>query len=226
MPGWKVRLYRKINKTLDRHLTSIRKKRIYNMDFTIISNNCWAGAVYRRYGLPYKTPTVGLYFFADDYIRFCSDLKAYLEKDLVFIQYTDSKYKRILERRKHTNIPIARLGDIEVFFLHYATIEEAEEKWKRRASRVNYDNLIYKFSAMNECAEEHLIAFDQLDVHKKICFIPARSASRIRCGICYKNAEGNEVIDDTSEYSRYINLTKMINAKEVCGTHMEGQWNK
>ena len=39
------------------------------MCFTIISNNCWAGLVYQHFGLPYNTPTAGLFFFAQDYLE-------------------------------------------------------------------------------------------------------------------------------------------------------------
>lgn len=221
-----VRLHRKINSILDKHLIFVRQARVSNKDFSIICNNCWGGYVYRRYGLPYLSPTIGLYLFADDYVKFCHNLKVYLAKELAFISYTESRHREVLEMKKQTEVPIARLGDIEIIFLHYATPEEAAEKWKRRTARINYSNLIFKFSQMNECSEEHLMAFDQLDVAKKFCFVPAKSASMINCGIRFKSADGNEIRDDTSEYSRYINLTKMINAKSVCGKRMEGQWEK
>ena len=131
------RIYRRVNSLFDKNLVGLRKTRINNRDFSIICNNCWAGYVYRRYGLPYLTPTVGLYFFADDYIKLCSDLKGYMTTPLEFIPYTESKYREIIEKRHQTEVPIARLGDIEVVFLHYKTKEEAEEKWKRRAERIN-----------------------------------------------------------------------------------------
>ena len=47
-----------------------RRKKLNRADFTVISNNCWAGSVYRYFGLPYLSPTAGLYFFASDYIKF------------------------------------------------------------------------------------------------------------------------------------------------------------
>ena len=37
---------------------------------TIFSNNCWGGMIYESYNLPKNSPTVGLFFFADDYIFF------------------------------------------------------------------------------------------------------------------------------------------------------------
>ena len=55
------------------------KRSVKSRDFTIISNNCWAGRVYQYLDMPYLTPTAGLYFFAPDYIKFVSDLKKYLD---------------------------------------------------------------------------------------------------------------------------------------------------
>ena len=107
------------------HLTFfIRKKK----DFTIISNNCWAGKVYQYYKLPYFSPTVGLYFYADDYIRFIKNLKYYISLDLQFISVDESKYCKDLYGRKQNHVPLAKLDDIEIVFLHYKTNEEAEEK--------------------------------------------------------------------------------------------------
>lgn len=40
-----------------------RQNHLTRSDFSIISNNCWAGTVYRYFGLPYQSPTAGLYFF-------------------------------------------------------------------------------------------------------------------------------------------------------------------
>lgn len=212
----------KVTVFLDKYLAWLRKRMIKNHDFSIICNNCWAGYVYRRYGLPYLTPTVGLYFFADDFVKLCTDLRRYMDTELEFIPYTESKYKDLLVKRGQQNVPIARLDDIEVVFLHYKTREEAKEKWERRVKRINYDNLIIKFSKMDLCSQETLTAFDALVYDKKFCFVPPEDAHRIKCAVPFQSCAGmSEVTFDTAKYARYINLTKLINAKKVCGKHME-----
>ncbi len=214
------RLWRQTVSFADKKLMNYRRKKLNNEDFSIICNNCWGGYVYRRYGLPYLTPTVGCFFFAEDYIKLCGNVAHYMGCELEFIDYTQSVHRESLRTEKLKSIPIARLGDIEVFFMHYASEEEAREKWERRKTRINYNNLIFKFSAMNDFSESHLDAFDQLDVNKKFCFLPYRSAhaSAIYFPTGKKNAV--KMSDDTSEYSRYINIDKMINAKYVCGKNM------
>lgn len=221
------KIYTKCVALGDKVFLKRRKKKLNNTDFSIICNNCWGGYVYRRYGLPYLTPTVGLYFFAEDFVKLCSNVKSYMEKPLEFIECSQSRYKDLLEKRNHANVPIARLGDIEVIFLHYKTIEEAREKWERRAQRINYDNLIFKFSKMNLCTDDDLRAFDSMNCDKKICFLPPEEARNYKCGISFKSSAGEkEIKGETDEYSRYINLTKMINSKTVCGNKMEGSLNK
>ena len=77
----------------EKYISKFRKKKLLNNDFSIISNNCWAGWVYRRYGVEYKTPTVGLFIMPSDYIIFLKNLKEYIEMDMEFIKPEDSKYK-------------------------------------------------------------------------------------------------------------------------------------
>ena len=70
----------------------IRRKRIKIENFTIISNNCWGGFIYQSYNLKYNTPTIGLFFMAEDYIEFLKDIKKWIYKPIQFINYQDSKY--------------------------------------------------------------------------------------------------------------------------------------
>ncbi len=177
--------------------------------FSIISNNCWGGHVYRYFGLNYSSPTVGMYFFADDYIRFLKDLKYYLSLPLTIIPLEDSKYRDILIRKGQTSVPIGKLGDVEMVFLHYKTPEEVLAKWTRRASRVNLNNLVVKFSEMNLCSDEHLRAFDALPYNKKIVFVTSKRG--LKSEILFKKYEGeNEIKDDTTYFRRYVNLKNLF----------------
>lgn len=74
-------------------LADWRKNKLENTDFTIISNNCWGGMIYESYNLPKETPTVGLFFMADDYLKFLSHLREYLSAELVFITPSESRWK-------------------------------------------------------------------------------------------------------------------------------------
>lgn len=173
--------------------------------FSIISNNCWAGHVYRYYGLNYLTPTVGLYFFAPEYIKFIKDLRKNIELDINFINFEQSKYKDEIIKRHQENVPIGVIGDIEIMFLHYKTEEEARDKWSRRKGRINWDNLYIKMSEMNLCTPEILKEFDKLPFEKKILFVTHDYG--LKSQIIFKKYEGmDEVKNDTLHFKKYINL--------------------
>lgn len=179
-------------------------------DFTIISNNCWGGRVYQRYALPYTSPTVGLMFFADEYIKFVSNLRYYMNQDLKFIPKTQSKYYQYY-KDKEKYYPIGKLDDIEIVFLHYKSENEAREKWNRRKARINWDNLIIKFNDQNRCTPEHIKEFDKLPYKNKLCFV-ANLVEGTECTIQFKEFEGQNCIpNDITTYTKYINIDKYIN---------------
>ena len=187
------------------------KKSIKNKDFSIISNNCWAGRVYQYLDMPYLSPTAGLYFFAPDYVKFVSDLKRYLDTPLRFIAPEESKYYEEIKKRNQTDKPIGILGDVEIVFLHYKTQEEAEEKWNRRKKRVNYNNIILKFSRMDLCTENEIAAFDAIPFKNKFVLnnrLPLKYKSEV-----YWDEEWNEygILRDTIPFPGNLNLNSILN---------------
>ena len=189
----------------------INRKLIRRRDFTIISNNCWAGRCYQYLDMPYLSPTVGLYFFAEDYIKFISDLRYYLSLDLKFITVEESRYRDILKERKHDKIPLGKLGEVEIIFLHYKTEEEAKNKWDRRKERVNYENIIFKFSKMNLCSERELEKFNDLRFENKF-MLNNRKNKKYSCEI-YWNGPGNEseIFSDTVDFPGNIRIIPLLN---------------
>lgn len=189
------------------------KKRIKSRDFTIISNNCWAGKVYQYLEMPYLSPTVGLYFFAEDYLKFVSDLRHYFSLELQFISPMESQYKEILEERNHLSVPVAKLGDIEIIFLHYHSEEEAREKWERRKMRVNYDNIFIKFSKMNFCTEVEIENFSKLPFLNKFVF-NNRKRTNYPCEYYWSGSSNDfEILSDTNPFPGNLDLIKLLGRK-------------
>lgn len=212
----KETLKRKYEKPGNILFSGLRRKKLTNTDFSIICNNCWGGYVYRFFGLPYCSPTVGLYFFPDDFLRFLGDIRGYLNLSIEFIAPEKSRHFDELMRKNQTNVPIGRIKDVEIVFLHYRTVEEAYEKWTRRASRVNYDNLIVKFSQMNGCKEEHLKTFNDLSFSKMFMFVnTADLAHKYDKALYFKGQENmNEHHSDTTFFNTYIDLFDLINSEK------------
>lgn len=159
----------KLRKFYIRLTCNQRRRKIKYDDFTIISNNCWGGTVYQSYGLKYNTPTIGLYFIANDYIKFIYNIKEYLSYDLQFIKFSESKKAKLTGEK--LNYPVGKLKDIEIYFMHYKTEEEAKEKWDRRKKRINWNRIIYKFSNQNFCTQKDVENFMKLPSENKICFV-------------------------------------------------------
>ncbi len=146
--------------------------KVVGKDTTIISSNCFAGRIMQDVGMEYNSPTVGLYFWAEDYVEFLSHLEHYLTKGKIeFVEH--SKYTLGNQRRENWShwYPIGVLDHkVEIHFLHYHTEEEAAEKWYRRAARVNINNLLIIGMEQNLCTEQCIRDFDQLPFERKIFF--------------------------------------------------------
>lgn len=142
-------------------------KKLKNKDFTIISNNCWGGIISEKYGLKKNSPTCGLLIEGEDYIKFCRKLKYYTAQQLVFIPFQEGKYSYLYSG---LSFPVAKLDDIEIYFMHYSSESEAAEKWYRRCKRINWNNIVYKLSERESFDKELMIEFMSLPLENKICF--------------------------------------------------------
>lgn len=129
---------------------------------SIISCNCWGGTVYNTLGMECLSPFKNLWINAEDMIHMVSNLKNYMEKELIFARWD-------VDIHSMQRYPVMMLGDIEVHFNHDINIEEALSKWERRKSKINYDNLLFMIYTENESTVEKFI---QLDAYRKICFVP------------------------------------------------------
>ncbi len=114
----------KVSKYWRKGFAQARQKKLLGKDFTIISNNCWGGMIYESYNLPKNSPTVGLFFFAEDYICFLKDLKGFVTAHLKFIRPEDSKWKtrpELVNDKGFGHYPIGQLstggGDSRNLFL-------------------------------------------------------------------------------------------------------------
>lgn len=188
------------------------RKKLRNKDFSIISNNCWGGSVYEDFGLDYKTPTVGLFFFAPCYLEFLNDLENNLREEMKFVDH--SKYKKGNDLQKQNRYPIGLLkGSIEIHFLHYKTEAEALEKWKRRAGRVNFNNLYVSFSDSEAITNEQVKMYDQMN-YKKI-FFASKKIPGIQSLVFLKSYKGlpgiGNIYDERWKYRKDFNVVKWLN---------------
>lgn len=206
------RVWKKVSDTLEPLGASFRRKKLNNTDFSIISNNCWGGRCYEYFGLQKQSPTVGCYFFAEDYIKLVLDLRNYMSMEIKMIQAEESRYAEELRRRGQMHIPVGILGDIEIVFLHYKDPEVAKQKWERRTKRINWDNLILKFSYMNLCEDAYIHQFEKIQGIKKVLFT-GKPFSEYKEAYVVPGKEDGHVENDTFYWNRYVDIYSLLNAQ-------------
>lgn len=189
----------------------MRRKKINNTDFTIISNNCWGGICYEYFGLKKNSPTVGCYFYAEDYIKFILRLEYYLNQEMVMITSEQSKHYLSLQSKQQLDVPIGKIDDIEIVFLHYKEPNIALEKWNRRVKRVNFNNIILKFSFMNECNDELISEFQAISGVKKVLFIGGKKKQSTEEVIYLPEYDNSDIKNDTFYWDKHIDVYELIN---------------
>lgn len=117
-----------LQKTYRKLFRFFQRNRLQNRNFTILAPTCIAGVIYHELGEQFNSPTINLWMYDKDFLKFVHNLKDYLSYELEFVHGIDKT-------------PTAYCGDILIHFNHYASDEEAREKWEERKKRVNYDNL-------------------------------------------------------------------------------------
>ena len=201
---------------IDRYLSVFPRRKLKNRNFSIICNNCIAGGIYHKLGLEFSTPTVGLFFFSSDYIRFLENLEYYVKQPLEF--KATSVHPEANALRKTKPYPIGVLGgDVEVQFLHYEDEAEAAEKWARRVKRLNFDNLFFIYSDAEEDFKEDLVPrYQRLPFEHKI-FFSAKPRSEFACSVYIDEYENAPHVGDSTrnrKYEKYIDVIKWLNREK------------
>jgi len=187
-------------------------------DFTIISNNCWGTFIYKKFGLPYKSPFVNLLVFAPDYIDLLENFSIDILEELSFIEHIDSKYKDELVRIGiyEEPYPIGILANkYELHFLHYASKEEAQHKWYRRIKRMNLNKLIFKFSDGDMFESDMAIRFNNLKFKNKVCFVSKEYAGVSSVVTLEKFKNNERVHDEWKNSKKEFNVIHFINNMKI-----------
>lgn len=210
----------RISKIWRKKLANFRRKKLEGSDFTIISNNCWGGMIYESYNLLKESPTIGLFFFAADYIHFLKNLRESFAAQLRFISPEESKWKEIPELagdKRFGCYPIGQLfikgKTVEIFFLHYHSESEAKAKWERRCKRVNWKHMLVKFNDQNGTTQKDLDEFLQLPYNKLFFTCKKWENMDQNCYVinqpyCYSSITTSR---EPFGNNRYVNITEKIN---------------
>lgn len=163
------------------------RKRLTNTDPTIISSNCNGGFIAHDLNLRFNSPFVNLFLTPKDFIRYLKNIEFYQQQNLTFFQ-TEKAY------------PVAKLADITLYFMHYHSEQEAEQKWNERTKRMDLDNLFVMMTERDGCEYQDLVEFDALPFKNKVVFIH-KNYSEIKSAVYIQGFENNAMVGDIFEYT-------------------------
>ena len=184
------RLRNAIWKRNRKKINRMNMRRLTNPNVSILSMNCTGGILYHDLGLRFLSPTINLYMTAEDFIKFCENLPYYLSLDAM----TECTDPRVIEDRKY---PVARLGDLTLFLVHYASVAQAQQKWNERKQRIQKDNIAVIATDRDGMTDALKDRFEKLP-YAKVLFVhqpdPAHPSS-----FCLKGYEHSEQVGIITE---------------------------
>jgi len=207
MVNFLKRLMVRVTRKIDRILYS-------KNNFVVVSNNCWGAEIYKRLGLEYNTPFVGLFIYGPDYINLLENFDYYINKELSFVNESKWSKKTIL-------FPIGKLDDIEIHFMHYKNEEEAFSKWSRRVERMkknnDLDNFFFKICDRDLTDDDTINRFHRLPFKNKVSFGVGFNNSKNHIQI--KEGNNSQFVPDGVELFKcsfkYFDIFNWINTGKI-----------
>lgn len=172
-----------------------KAKRIKDTNFSLISSNCTGAMLLHELGFRFNSPFVNLWLYPKDYLTYLENMEEYNNKKLVFIKKEGISY------------PVAKLGDIEIYFQHYKTEEEARKKWIERSSRMNFERIYIFMTDRDGCTYEDLKRFDNLKYKNKVCFTH-KEYKELNSTMYIKEFKDNEEVGMMFEFKGKHSLKK------------------
>lgn len=148
---------------------------IKKKDVSIISNNCFGGMFYKKYGLQFKSPTIGLFIRSSDYVHYLENIEKFWGGELEQKLNTNEKWPvGILHSQGDTVTPVT------IHFQHYESFEQASKAWKRREKRVDLENLVAVYMQTPYTTQDDLKRFATLPFKRKIIIYDPTLLSNIQ----------------------------------------------
>jgi uncharacterized protein (DUF1919 family) len=171
------------------------RKRLTNKDFSLVSSNCNGAILLHDLKLRFNSPTVNLFMYPRDFIKYVSDIRHYSNCEIYFKEDKDLSY------------PVGFLEDIEIHFMHYPNEEEAKQKWIERTKRINFENIFIMMTDRDGCTMQDLINFDNLPYKNKVVFTH-QPYPEIKSAYYIKGFENQGSVGELFHYKSRISLKR------------------
>ena len=105
------------------------------------------------------SPTINLFITPSDYVKMLKEFDKYFDPDAPITQaVTDKRY------------PVGDIYGCKIYFMHYSSCQEAEEKWNRRKNRIDFSNIVFMYCENEGCEREDILNLVSLENKNKLCF--------------------------------------------------------
>ena len=144
------------------NFTVEKYQKLRRSKLSILSQICWGGLVYHRFGLPFLSPTINMYASEKDFLNFLQNPIKSVKKNLRLV-------KKEFNEELKIEYPVYKIGECEWHMNHYNDFNVAKNKWIERSERINWFNVL---AIMYTEDVKILEEFDKLPYGKKVCFVP------------------------------------------------------
>ncbi|SUT94759.1 exopolysaccharide biosynthesis protein [[Actinobacillus] rossii] len=179
-----------LNKFFRKKINRNLRERLKNHTMSVISSNCNGALILHDLGEQFRSPFVNLYLNPKDFIKYLQYPNYYHAQPLQF------------EKTGH-NYPVAKLGDVCLYFVHYHSEQEAQEKWQQRLARIDWDNVFIMMTARDGFTDEDLYAFDALPYEHKVVFVQ-KPYPDVKSAFYISGFEQDVQVGDLYEYSGWF----------------------
>lgn len=198
-------------------INKYNKKRLTNFTPTLICSNCTGGMIYHWLGLQFRSPFINLWMTNEDFLSALENFDAFIDTPLLFDKEYSMRY----------NYPVGiGLGGARVYFMHYASWEEAVAKWNQRLKRIDRDNMAVMLTNFSGCLNtgggiDIVKRFAALPFRHKVIFVD-KPVPEVKCAVYLKgwNPKHRHVFNtqhlngslyiDQFDYVDFINNLKSI----------------
>lgn len=94
-------------------------------------------------------------------------------------------------KEEHREYPVGGLDDLNLYFMHYRSFEEARQKWEERKMRINKNNMYFIMVEGVDCTEDIIKRFDALPYLHKVLFTADRHTD-IQSAYCIEGSKRSE----------------------------------
>ena len=83
---------------------------------------------------------------------------------------------------------------------------------EKRVERINWDRIILKFSYQNECNDNLVESFLEIEGYPKFVLV-GKPITNHKDEIVFRRARGKETVNETINFDRFLNPIRLINER-------------